>query len=165
MNEVVIQSFFPYSMEFFVKDGIITMPSVTKKPKNIIVMTKEHADELAENITFKGLIEQKLYRYLDKVPSSYYDSMEQVSMANQKLAETRAEAEQAKADALASKKEAEKLKAQIEELGGVTAETDAKVLDAQAERDKAVKEAEEANAEIAELKRQLAAKKPKADKE
>jgi chromosome segregation ATPase len=148
-------------MEFFVKDGIITMPSVTKKPKNIIVMTKEHADELAENITFQDLIAQKLYRYLDKVPSSYYDSMEQVSMANHKLAETRAEAEKAKADAEASKKLAEQLKAQVEELGGMTAETDDKVLAAQAERDKAFSEAEAANAEIAELKRQLAEKKAK----
>lgn len=160
-DKVVVQCFYPYSMDFHVSDGIITMPSKTVAPKNVIVMTKEHFAELEKSVTFKDMIDQRLYRVLNDIPNSYWDSIEQVSRANVKLAEANAEATQAKADALAAQKLVEKLKEQIEDLGGATVEVDKKVLDAQAERDIALKDAEDAQAEIAALRKQLAEKKGK----
>ena len=160
-DKVVIQCFYPYSMEFRVSDGIITMPSKTVAPKIVIVMTKAHYDELMKVPSFADMFELRLYRTLNDVPNSYWDSIEQVSRANLKLSEVKAEAEQAKADADAAQKLAKKLQEQLDDLGGATADVDKKVLDAQAERDAAVKAAEDASAEIAELKRKLAEKKGK----
>ena len=158
-DKVVVQCFYPYSMEFHVSDGIITMPASTVKPKNVIVMTKEHFAELEKSVTFRDMIDQRLYRVLNDVPNSYYDSIEQVARANGKLAEVKAEAEKAKVDKLAAENLVKKLQEQIDELGGATVEVDKKVLAAQAERDEAVRASEEASAEIARLKKQLADKK------
>ena len=158
---VIVQCFYPFSMEFHVSDGIITMPSKAVAPKNVIEMTKAHYDELIEIPTFKDMFDQRLYRLLDKIPNSYYDAVERVSRANLELVAAQEEANRAKADAEAAKKEADRLKKQIEDLGGATVEVDKKVLDAQAERDAALKAAEEASAEIAELKKKLAEKKGK----
>ena len=158
-GDIVLQSFFAYSMDFAVADGIIKMPAVSAKPKNVIVMSKEHFEQIMLDVTFSGMIDQKLYRKLDSVPSSYYDSMEQVSRANQKLAETKMEVENAKADAGTARATAERLQKQLDEMGGATRSTDAKVLEAEAERDNARKEADEANAMIASLKAKLAKKK------
>lgn len=160
-DKVVVQCFYPYSMEFRVSDGIITMPSKTVAPKNVIVMSKAHYKELIKFVTFADMIEQRLYRVLQDVPNSYWDSVEQVSRANLKLSEVKAEAEQAKADAEAAKKVAKKLQEQLDDLGGATAEVDKKVLSAQAERDEAIKNHDDAQAEIARLRKELEAKKGK----
>ena len=158
---VIVQCFYPFAMEFHVSDGIITMPSKTVSPKNVIEMTKAHYDELMKIDTFADMFDSRLYRLLDKIPNAYYDSIEQISRANMKLSEAQEEARQAKADAEAAKKEAERIRKQLDDLGGATVEVDKKVLAAEAERDAAIKAQEDALAEVATLKKQLAEKKGK----
>ncbi len=117
-NEVILQSLTEKGYDLAIPGKVFPLPKKSASPKNILIVSKEDYEMIKEIATFKELLRLNLVRELERVPSSYYTSSEQVAVARQevkdakKLIEDKTKIIQKKDQEIAS------LKAEIESLGG-----------------------------------------------
>ena len=95
------------------------IPGLNKAPRNILILDdKRFKDDLEDDKIFKDLIKAKVFRVLEDVPESYYESS-QVAAAAKADRDRALETVAQKDDVINSKDdEIKKLQAQIKALGG-----------------------------------------------
>lgn len=160
MADCYIRSYNEYQHDFKTKSGMVTVPAISARPKNIVKITDEQYSELMENCAeFKALIEAKKHQFvkLDSMPRDALDADERLALAHDKIKEAHDEADRARNEADKLKAEKEALERKLDLMGGIDAPVDKQVEEANAAKNAALEEVEN-------LKAQLAAMKKKATK-
>ena len=94
-----------------------TIPAGYKAPKNVVSIEEEDLEKLQKSHVFKALVEAKKVAFIDQLPESFDDPIEQIAAERTKTAEAVSVASVAKQEAEDAKSELERLKRAAAEQG------------------------------------------------